>query len=59
VSSDSAAWNGRFGKGIEAYRQSSLTQREYAYKVALPAYLAKVEAALADRQPDTCEAKKR
>jgi hypothetical protein len=27
---DSAAWNGRIVKGIEAYRQSTLTQREYA-----------------------------
>jgi hypothetical protein len=48
---DSAAWNGRFGKGIEEYRRSGLSQREYAFKVALPAYLAKVGSALAPPPP--------
>jgi hypothetical protein len=47
VSIDIAAWNGQFGTGIERYRQSGLSQREYAYRVALPAYLATVMAALA------------
>src|SRR5579875_2423480 len=45
VSIDSAAWNGRFGPQIEEQRHSGLTQREYAYRVALPAYLRKVETA--------------
>jgi hypothetical protein len=43
---DSAAWNGRFGTQLEAYRRSGLSQRRYASTVALPAYLAKVRAAL-------------
>jgi hypothetical protein len=46
VSVDSAAWNGFFGPNLERRRSSRLTQREYAYRVALPAYRAKVEAAL-------------
>lgn len=45
VSSDSAAWSGRFGKDIEKYKTSGLTQREHAYTVALPAYQDKVKAA--------------
>ncbi len=45
-SCDSAAWEGAFGQGHEARRASGLTEREYAYKVALPRYLRKVEAAL-------------
>jgi hypothetical protein len=32
--------------GIEQYRHSNLSQREYAYTVALPAYLGKMEAAI-------------
>lgn len=51
VSVDSAAWNGMFGRDLELRRGSELTQREYAYQVALPAYRAKVAAALA--QPRT------
>ncbi len=34
-----------FGPQIEQQRQSELSHREYAYKVALPAYLEKVRAA--------------
>lgn len=44
-STDSAAWNGRFGTDIEAYEESGLSQREHAYTVALPNYQAKIEAA--------------
>lgn len=47
ASIDSAAWNNRFGRGLEEYRRSALSQRRYAYEVALPAYLAKVQQALA------------
>ena len=47
VSADSAAWNGRFGTSIPtAAEQGGLTQRAYGYRVALPAYLAKVHAAI-------------
>jgi hypothetical protein len=46
ASVDSAAWNGRFGTDIELQRNSGLTQREYGFKVALPRYLGKVDAAL-------------
>jgi len=49
VSADTAAWNGRFGRGIEAYRRSGLPQRRYAYDVALPAYREKL--ALAQAYP--------
>jgi hypothetical protein len=49
VSIDSAAWNGRFGPQIEAQRQSGLSQRQYAYTVALPRYLEKVAVALRRR----------
>ena len=45
-SCDSAAWEGAFGEGHEQRRASGLTEREYAYKVALPRYLSKVNAAL-------------
>lgn len=38
VSVDSAAWNGRFGKGCQASQGSGMTQREYGYKVSLPYY---------------------
>lgn len=47
VSVDSAAWNGLFMKGRDLYHRSGLSQREYCYQIALPSYLAKVEAALA------------
>jgi len=47
ASVDSAAWNGFFGQDLELRRQSGLTQREYAYRVALPDYLRRVRAAAA------------
>lgn len=46
VSVDSAAWNGMFGSDLHRRRDSGLTQRRYAYDVALPDYLRKVAAAL-------------
>lgn len=50
VSVDSAAWNGLgFGSGKDAYHASQaagLTQREHAFRVALPSYLGKVSRAL-------------
>jgi len=49
VSVDSAAWNGMFRTGREKWKQSGLTQRQYCFEVALPAYEAKIQAAL--RQP--------
>lgn len=57
VSVDSAAWNGRFGSDLELQKSSGLTQREYGYKIALPRYLAKVDAALGQtRAPNTIAA---
>jgi hypothetical protein len=51
VSSDSAAWSGRFAYGLDKYKESDLSQREYAYTVALPAYQKKIDAAYhADKQ---------
>lgn len=46
VSVDSAAWNDRKGRGIEAYKKSGLTQRQHAWGIAQPAYECKVEKAL-------------
>ena len=46
VSVDSAAWNDRKGHGIEAYKQSGLTQRQHAWTIAQPTYMRKVEKAL-------------
>jgi hypothetical protein len=46
VSVDSASWNSRFGRQIEEYKRSGLSQRKFAFTVALPRYLAKVERAL-------------
>jgi hypothetical protein len=51
VSVDSAAWNGlthsRDRREYETWRDARMgTQREFSYRVALPRYLAKVEAAL-------------
>ncbi len=46
VSVDSAAWNGLFGTDREAWRASGLSQRQWAYTVALPAYQRKVARAL-------------
>ena len=43
VSIDSSSWNGRWGKGIEEYKQNQgkYTQRMYAIKVMIPRYLDK------------------
>jgi hypothetical protein len=46
VSVDSAAWNDRRGRGIEAYRHSGLTQRKHAWTIAQPVYEQKVKKAL-------------
>ena len=50
ISSDSAAWHGFFAHGLErhkwAYQSSGMTKREYAYRIALPEYLAKIERTL-------------
>lgn len=47
VSCDSAAWNGRFGAGIDArtneQRAFRMTQREYGYRIALPRYVERFE----------------
>ena len=52
TSFDTSAWNGRFGRGINAYRQSGRSQREHAYRIALPAYTARVTRLLQQpRQP--------
>jgi hypothetical protein len=47
VSVGSAAGNGRFGRGLERYRASGLSQREYLHRVQLPRYRRDVAAALA------------
>jgi hypothetical protein len=47
ISVDSAAGNGRFGAGIERYRASGLSQRQYLHQVQLPSYRRGVAAALA------------
>lgn len=46
VSIDSAAWNALYGRGRDGFHESGLTQREYVYRVRLPEYLHKIEAAL-------------
>lgn len=46
VSVDSAAWNSDFGTNIGAWKQSGLRRLHWRFLVALPAYRAKVEAAL-------------
>lgn len=50
VSVDSAAWNGLFGSDLEVFKshnRAGMSQRRYIYTVALPLYLAKFRAALA------------
>jgi hypothetical protein len=47
VSVDSAAWNGLFRTGREAWKTSGLPQRRWIFDVALPRYQAKVDEALA------------
>lgn len=46
LSVDSAAWNGDFGSDIGAWKGSGLRRQVWRYQVALPAYQAKVAAAL-------------
>lgn len=46
ISTDSAAWNNLFFKGREEFHKSGMSQREYVYKVALPRYLSRLDAAL-------------
>lgn len=46
ISVDSAAWNGMFHTGREKWKTSGMTQRQYCFEVALPAYEAKIHAAL-------------
>lgn len=46
ASVDSAAWNGMFGTGRNHWKATPYTQREWCFKVALPAYEQKVKAAL-------------
>jgi hypothetical protein len=49
VSCDSAAWNGRFGAGIDEFdaerKRRGMSQRQFALRVMLPRYAARVEAA--------------
>jgi hypothetical protein len=46
ASVDSAAWQGMFATGREAWKQSGMSQAEYGLRVALPAYLDKFDAAV-------------
>lgn len=46
ASTDSSAWNNRFGSDLEAPKLSGLTQRDYLWNVQWPKYIAKVDAAL-------------
>lgn len=49
ASSDSAAWNGRFGREIEQWRKSGKTERQYAWEDAATKYSSQIKRAL--RQP--------
>jgi hypothetical protein len=53
MSCDSATWNGRFGRDIAAFdaerRRLGLSQRQFALRVMLPRYAARVEAAFDQR----------
>lgn len=46
TSVDSAAWNGMFKTGRNKWKGTGMTQREWCFKVALPAYEAKIHHAL-------------
>lgn len=46
ASVDSGAWNGMWGHGRNHWKATGMTQREWCFKVALPAYEAKINAAL-------------
>ena len=45
VSLDSSSWNWRYGRDLEEWRASGLSQRYWAMTVALPRYLATIERA--------------
>jgi hypothetical protein len=45
-SADSATWHGFFGSDHKKWKKSGKTKMRYAYEIALPEYLAKVEEAL-------------
>ena len=53
VSCDSAAWNGRFGAGVDRFeaerKRRELSQRQFALTVTLPRYAARVEATFGQR----------
>lgn len=46
ASSDSSAWNGRFGREIEQWRRSGKTERRYAWEDAAARYNSEIKAAL-------------
>lgn len=46
ISTDSAAWNGMFASGRNRWKASGYTQREWCFRVALPAYEQRIQAAL-------------
>jgi hypothetical protein len=46
VSCDTGAWNGLWGKAHEKRRKSKLTETEYSWHVAYPAYNQKIQQAL-------------
>lgn len=48
VSIDSGAWNGMFGRDRGKWKTSGYSQRQWCFKVALPAYEAKLHNALVD-----------
>lgn len=55
TSVDSGAWNGMWGHGRNLWKQTPYTQREWCFKVALPAYEAKIQAALSQPKQMTWE----
>ena len=46
ISVDSGAWNGMWGHGRNLWKGTGMSQRQWCFAVALPAYEAKVQAAL-------------
>jgi hypothetical protein len=52
ASFDTGAFNQRWYAGQHAHKAVGMTQREYTWKVAWPAYRAKVDAALGRARPD-------
>ena len=65
ISCDSAAWNGRFGANIDRFNaernRRGMSQRQFALRVMLPRYAARVEAAFSqgllplDSEAPDCE----